>query len=78
MNKIELQKTFDQLNSFTALETATCKPVDQDRLVMDAAIQRFEFVIELLEVLKDFKNQGIEVQFPKNVLKEAFIGRLMM
>lgn len=60
-------------------EEAVSKPFTGDRIVIDGTIQRFEFTIELfcklLKVLLFAK--GIEVKFPKDVLKEAYQGKFI-
>jgi nucleotidyltransferase substrate binding protein (TIGR01987 family) len=62
-----------------ALEGIVLKPMQEDRSNIDAAIQRFEFTIELfwrfLKVILDTK--GLKVVYPKDVLKESFKGGLI-
>ncbi len=55
------------------------KPVDVDRVTIDASIQRFEFCIELFwKALKRLLyDLGKEVHFPKEILQEAFQGNLI-
>ena len=62
-----------------SLEQITAKPSQPDRSNIDAAIQRFEFTIELFwKLLKNIlASLGTEVQYPKNVLQEAFKGHLI-
>jgi nucleotidyltransferase substrate binding protein (TIGR01987 family) len=57
-----------------ALETIYLKPVQDDRSNIDATIQRFEFTFELSwKFLKDyFLERGIQLNYPKEVIKEAF------
>ncbi len=72
--------------SLTKLEKALCSlekaaesPAIEGRLNIDATIQRFEFTIELFwKLLKSIlENKGVEVQYPKDVLKESFRGHLI-
>ncbi len=76
--KIEL--LFTKLGkALVALEQMTCKPMQEDRSNIDATIQRFEFTIELFwKLLKAIlENLGVEVQYPKDVLKESYRGHLI-
>lgn len=72
--------------NFTKLEKALCSlekaaafPAMEGRLNIDATIQRFEFTIELFwKLLKSIlESKGVEVQYPKDVLKESFRGNLI-
>ena len=62
-----------------ALEDIYLKPVQEDRANIDATIQRFEFTFELSwKFLKDyFFEQGLELYYPKEVIKEAFLAKLI-
>ncbi|MCC8371288.1 MAG: HI0074 family nucleotidyltransferase substrate-binding subunit [Rickettsia endosymbiont of Pseudomimeciton antennatum] len=76
--KIELG--FSKLSkALISLEDIAFKPVLEDRSNIDASIQRFEFTIELfwklLRVI--LQSKGVEVQYPKDVLREAFKGHLI-
>lgn len=76
--KIELG--FSKLSrALISLEDIVFKPVLEDRSNIDASIQRFEFTIELfwklLRVILESK--GVAVQYPKDVLREAFKGHLI-
>lgn len=57
-----------------ALETIYLAPPMENRMNVDATIQRFEFTFELSwKFLKDyFLDQGIFLNYPKEVLKQAF------
>lgn len=57
-----------------ALEAIYLKPLEADRSNIDATIQRFEFTFELAwKFLKDyFFEQGIELNYPKEIIQEAF------
>lgn len=70
-SNIKLEKFKKALLS---LETIYLKPARADRTNIDATIQRFEFTFELAwKFLKDyFFEQGIELNYPKEVLQEAF------
>jgi nucleotidyltransferase substrate binding protein (TIGR01987 family) len=63
----------------TALEAIYLKPVQADRANIDATIQRFEFTFELAwKFLKEyFFEQGLELNYPREVIKEAFAVRLI-
>ncbi len=62
-----------------SLEQIYLKPPSDDRSIIDATIQRFEFTFELFwKLLKIFlNNKGIQVNYPKDVLKEAFSAGLL-
>jgi nucleotidyltransferase substrate binding protein (TIGR01987 family) len=62
-----------------SLEKIIVKPDQEDRSNIDAAIQRFEFTIELFwKLLKNIlESKGVEVQYPKNILQKAFQGHLI-
>lgn len=57
-----------------SLESIYLKPLQEDRSNIDATIQRFEFTFELAwKFLKDyFSERDIELNYPKEVIKEAF------
>lgn len=57
-----------------ALESIYLKPMTEDRVYIDATIQRFEFTFELAwKFLKEYFNQmGISLNFPKEVIQQAF------
>ena len=65
--------------ALSSLEQIVVKPNQDDRSNIDASIQRFEFTIELFwKLLKNIlESKGVEVQYPKNVLQEAFKGHLI-
>jgi nucleotidyltransferase substrate binding protein (TIGR01987 family) len=74
MSKIKIKyEKFSK--ALTALEAIYLKPYPtNDRIIIDACIQRFEFTFELAwKLLKDyFALEGILLNFPKEVLKEAY------
>jgi nucleotidyltransferase substrate binding protein (TIGR01987 family) len=73
MQKIAIK--FNKLEkALTALEAIYLKSNLPDRSNIDATIQRFEFTFELFwKTLREFFLQkGLEINFPKDVLKEAF------
>ena len=76
--KIELAFTKLQKALF-ALDVAAKKTMQADEIVIDATIQRFEFTIELFwKLLKVIlESKGVDVQYPKDVLREAFKGHLI-
>jgi nucleotidyltransferase substrate binding protein (TIGR01987 family) len=65
--------------ALSSLEKAAAFPPIEGRLNIDATIQRFEFTIELFwKLLKSIlESKGVEVQYPKDVLKESFRGHLI-
>lgn len=65
--------------ALVSLEKAASSPAIEDRINIDATIQRFEFTIELFwKFLKSIlETKGVQVQYPKDVLKEAFRGGLI-
>lgn len=56
------------------LEEILKEPLDKHDFVLDAAVQRFEFVIELYwKTLKHLlSEQGVETSLPKESLQKAF------
>lgn len=70
-SKIKFEKFQKALLS---LEAIYLKPMQDDRSNVDATIQRFEFTFELAwKFLKDyFFERDIELNYPKEVLQEAF------
>jgi nucleotidyltransferase substrate binding protein (TIGR01987 family) len=61
------------------LEIAALLPSQINRINVDATIQRFEFTIELFWKLLKYilKSKGVEVQYPRDILKEAYKGHLI-
>jgi len=57
----------------------SCKLETYDELQGAGLVQSFEFTFELAwKTLKDYlQDQGLEVQFPREVIKQAFAGRLI-
>ena len=78
-----MQRTQIKLEKFkkalTSLEAIYLKPIQEDRSNIDATIQRFEFTFELAwKFLQDyFLEQGIQLNYPKEVLKEAFASGIV-
>lgn len=73
MSKINIK--FENFRkAFASLEAIYLKPITDDRAYIDATIQRFEFTFELAwKFLKEyFAGKGIILNYPKEVLKEAF------
>lgn len=62
-----------------ALSMMVRRPVQEDRAIVDASIQRFEFTIELFwRLLRHIlESKGVDVQYPKDVLREAYRGHLI-
>lgn len=78
MSKIDLAVTKLE-KALISLEDIYMKPPTADRATIDATIQRFEFTFELFwKLLKLFLNEkGVEVQFPKDVLQEAYKASIL-
>lgn len=57
----------------------SCKLEFYDELQGAGLVQSFEFTFELAwKTLKDYlQNQGLEVQFPREVIKQAFSAQLI-
>lgn len=57
----------------------SCKLESYDELQGAGLVQSFEFTFELAwKTLKDYlQNQGVEVQFPREVIKQAFASQLI-
>ncbi len=75
-----IQLSFSKLEkAILALDVMLKKPLDEDRAIMDATIHRFEFTVELFWKLlkKIIESLGKEVGYPKEVLQEAFAGKLI-
>ena len=80
MENIKIELAFSKVQkALLALETVSVKPTQDDEIIVDATIQRFEFTIELFwKLLKVIlESKGVEVQYPKDVLREAFKGHLI-
>ncbi len=72
--------SFQQLEkALKRFEEILRRPADSDRANVDASIQRFEFSIELFwKTLKRLLfDLGKEVNYPKEILREAFQGHLI-
>lgn len=75
-----MKQSFESLEkALKTLEIILNKPLDKDRSVIDASIHRFEFSIELYwKLLKRIiASLGKEVNYPKEVLREAYAGKLI-
>lgn len=71
---------FEKLdNVLRSLGEIINKPTEVDRSNIDACIRRFGFSVDLsLKLLKRIlESEGVEVQFPKEVLQEAYKGKLI-
>ena len=80
MKSVKIELTFSKVQkALVALENVAQKPMQDDEIIVDATIQRFEFTIELFwKLLKVIlESKGVEVQYPKDVLREAFKGYLI-
>lgn len=75
MSKIKAQYKFTNLGrALKKLDEVCAKPLDEEKIMIDATIQRFEFTYELFwKILKVLlENEGVEATTPKNVLQEAY------
>lgn len=65
--------------SFVFLDKS-CKLESYDELQRAGLVQAFEFTFELaLKTLKDYlQNQGLETQFPREVIKQSFTSKLIV
>ena len=78
MSKSEIK--FEKFQkALISLEAVYLKPMQEDRTNIDATIQRFEFTFELAwKFLKDFFfERGLELNYPKEIIKEAFSVNLI-
>lgn len=76
----KITESFEKLRkALDSLGTIIVKPMQDDRSNIDASIQRFEFCVELFwKLLKRIiEAQGQEVHYPKEVLREAYAGKLI-
>ena len=80
MKNVKIDLAFSKVEkALSALECAASEPMQTSKINVDATIQRFEFTIELFwKLLKVIlEDKGIDVQYPKDVLKEAYKGHLI-
>lgn len=61
-------------NALISLERIYLNPTQEDRVMIDATIQRFEFTFELVwKFLKDyFLEKGVLLNYPKEVMQQIF------
>lgn len=72
----KIQIKFEKfIKALAALDAIYLKPVTEDRINIDATIQRFEFTFELaVKFLKDyFLDKGAELNYPKEIIKSTFV-----
>lgn len=80
MKNVKIELAFTKVQkALSALENVAEKLIQDDEIIVDATIQRFEFTIELFwKLLKAvLESKGVDVQYPKDVLREAFKGYLI-
>lgn len=80
MTKAKTELSFTKLEkALLSLKYMAFKPMQDDRGNIDSTIQRFEFTIELFwKLLKHIlETKGTRVQYPKDVLQEAYKGELI-
>lgn len=73
-HKLEkFQKALDTLDDIYT------KPSAEDRVYIDATIRRFGFTFELTwKFLKEyFYQQGVDLNYPKEILQQAFTSKLI-
>lgn len=75
MEAREIRETLEQFGkALQRLEEALQRSADNDSLVIDATIQRFEFTFELCwkTLKKKLNEEGIDAATPRNVLQKAY------
>lgn len=79
MNAIVAESFQKFEKALMSLSVIVNQPMREDRSNIDATIQRFEFTIELFWKLlkKILYTQGVTVQYPRDILKEAYAGGLI-
>ena len=80
MKNVKVELIVSKLEkAFLALESVAFKPIQDDRVNVDATTQRFKVTIELFwKLLKAIlESKGVEAQYPKDVLSEAYKGHLI-
>jgi len=78
MKKLHIK--FDKFSkALISLEDVYLTPNLANRANIDATIQRFEFTFELFwKFLKDmFNDQGLELNYPKEVLRQAYKNKII-
>ena len=75
-SQIKLEK-FEK--SSESLKAIYLQPIDSSRIHIDTTIQRFEFTFELVwKFLKNYlQDRGLNLYYPKEILKEAFMGKII-
>ncbi len=79
MKKLELN--FKKLTkALQSLESVCEKAEPNNRIYIDATIQRFEFTFELFwKTLKVyFQENGLELLYPKEILQEAYADKILV
>lgn len=74
MNAVKIKQSLLNLgNALERLKEATQEP-ESNRFIVDATIQRFEFVLELMwkTIKRCLESEGIKPTSPKDTLKKAF------
>lgn len=80
MSSTQIEEAFGKMDkALKALKQMLDKPMQEDRSNIDAAIQRFEFTIELFwKLLKRILvSKGVDAIYPKDVLQQAYKGSLI-
>lgn len=80
MEKALVESNFKRVEKvLLALDVMARKPMQKDRVNVDASIHRFELCIDVfLRFLRDLlETKGVVVQYPKDVLREAYTGHFI-
>lgn len=80
MTITQLERAFEKCNKvLISLQKAVVKPTQDDLTHIDATIQRFEFSFELFWLLlkRILFLQGLEINFPKEVLRTGYRSQLI-
>lgn len=77
-NEINYQETLKTFgDALERLHEILLRPAESDEIILDATIQRFEFVVELCwKTLKKFLwREGLEANTPKEILRKAYAAK---
>ena len=80
MQKSQINLVFNEAEkALDALKVALDAPMQESKISVDATIRRFKLSIELfLKLLKRIlATKGVEAQYPKDVLRQAYAGKLI-
>ena len=80
MQKSQINLVFNEAEkALAALKIALDAPMQESKINVDATIRRFKLSIELFwKLLKRIlATKGVEAQYPKDVLRQAYAGKLI-